>query len=90
ARARTQGGLLHVLQRAGLRVLWRDNQSGCKGTCDRVAFQDLSESKDPALCAGGECHDEILLRDLQAFIDGVEQDTVVVLQQIGRHGRGYF
>ncbi|MFO6269535.1 phosphoethanolamine transferase, partial [Pseudomonas aeruginosa] len=62
ARARTQEGLLDVLQRAGLRVLWRDNQSGCKGTCDRVAFQDLSESKDPALCAGGECHDEILLR----------------------------
>ena len=48
ARARTQEGLLDVLQRAGLRVLWRDNQSGCKGTCDRVAFQDLSESKDPA------------------------------------------
>ena len=24
-----------------------------QGTCDRVAFQDLSESKDPALCAGG-------------------------------------
>lgn len=39
ARARTQEGLLDVLQRAGLRVLWRDNQSGCKGTCDRVAFR---------------------------------------------------
>ncbi|MHA5867123.1 phosphoethanolamine transferase, partial [Pseudomonas aeruginosa] len=90
ARARTQEGLLDVLQRAGLRVLWRDNQSGCKGTCDRVAFQDLSESKDPALCAGGECHDEILLRDLQAFIDGLQQDTVLVLHQMGSHGPAYF
>ena len=90
ARARTQEGLLDVLQRAGLRVLWRDNQSGCKGTCDRVAFQDLSESKDPALCAGGECHDEILLRDLQAFIDGLQQDTVLVLHQMGSHGPAYY
>lgn len=90
ARARTQEGLLDVLQRAGLRVLWRDNQSGCKGTCDRVAFQDLSESKDPALCDGGECHDEILLRDLQAFIDGLQQDTVLVLHQMGSHGPAYF
>ncbi|ERY79037.1 TPA: phosphoethanolamine--lipid A transferase [Pseudomonas aeruginosa] len=90
ARARTQEGLLDVLQRAGLRVLWRDNQSGCKGTCDRVAFQDLSESKDPALCDGGECHDEILLRDLQAFIDGLQQDSVLVLHQMGSHGPAYF
>jgi lipid A ethanolaminephosphotransferase len=29
-------GLLDVLQRAGLAVLWIDNQSGCKGACDRM------------------------------------------------------
>ena len=28
--------LLNVLERAGLRVLWRDNQSGCKGVCTGV------------------------------------------------------
>ena len=28
--------LLDVLQRAGLAVLWIDNQSGCKGVCDRI------------------------------------------------------
>jgi lipid A ethanolaminephosphotransferase len=30
--------LLDVLQRAGLAVLWLDNQSGCKGLCDRVPY----------------------------------------------------
>ena len=29
--------LLDVLQHAGLGVLWIDNQSGCKGLCDRWA-----------------------------------------------------
>ena len=28
--------VLHVLQRAGVDVLWRDNQSGCKGVCARL------------------------------------------------------
>ena len=32
----TQENLLDVLQRAGLAVLWLDNQSGCKGVCSRV------------------------------------------------------
>ncbi|MDF5983326.1 hypothetical protein P4056_24405 [Pseudomonas aeruginosa] len=67
----------------------RTTSPAARGTCDRVAFQDLSESKDPALC-DGECHDEILLRDLQAFIDGLQQDTVLVLHQMGSHGPAYF
>ena len=28
-------GLLDVVQRSGMAVLWLDNQSGCKGACDR-------------------------------------------------------
>ncbi len=63
--ARNREGLLDMLQRAGLAVQWRDNQSGCKGTCDRVQFIDVSNLKDPGLCAGGECHDEILLREAE-------------------------
>ncbi|AGI24521.1 hypothetical protein H681_13255 [Pseudomonas sp. ATCC 13867] len=88
--AKSQEGLLDVLKRAGFQVLWRDNQSGCKGTCDRVSFQDMSHSKDLALCGDGECHDEILLKDLQAYIDGLDRDTVLVLHQMGSHGPAYY
>jgi lipid A ethanolaminephosphotransferase len=38
-------GLLDVPQRAGISVLWRDNNSGCKGACDRVPSEDLSHAK---------------------------------------------
>jgi lipid A ethanolaminephosphotransferase len=88
--AKTEEGLLDVLKRAGIDVVWRDNQSGCKGTCDRVTFQNVSNLKDPDLCANNECRDEILLQGLQGFIDHLDKDTVLVLHQMGSHGPEYF
>ncbi|HEX8541089.1 MAG TPA: phosphoethanolamine--lipid A transferase [Pseudomonas sp.] len=89
-KAKNEEGLLDVIQRAGLNVVWRDNQSGCKGTCDRVTLQDVSNLKDPVLCANNECRDEILLQGLQGFIDNLDRDTVLVLHQMGSHGPEYF
>jgi lipid A ethanolaminephosphotransferase len=43
-KAYSQEGLLDVLAHAGFEVLWRDNNSGCKGVCDRVAYEDLSQA----------------------------------------------
>lgn len=88
--AKTEEGLLDVLKRAGIDVIWRDNQSGCKGTCDRVTLQDVSNLKDPGLCANSECRDEILLQGLQNFIEHLDKDTVLVLHQMGSHGPEYF
>ena len=93
-------GLLDVLQRAGLAVLWLDNQSGCKGNCDRVPH---ATTTDPApgrfapptsLCPDGECFDEALLHDLDARVAALdpqrrERGTVVVLHQMGSHGPAY-
>ncbi|MEE4733619.1 phosphoethanolamine--lipid A transferase [Pseudomonas alliivorans] len=90
ATAKNQEGLLDVLKRAGVDVIWRDNQSGCKGTCDRVTFEDVSNLDDPALCLDNECRDEILLQGLQARIDNLEKHTVLVLHQMGSHGPEYF
>ncbi len=82
--------MLDVLKRAGIDVIWRDNQAGCKGTCDRVTFQDVSNLKDPLLCNNHECRDEILLQNLQTFIDSLDKDTVLVLHQMGSHGPEYY
>jgi lipid A ethanolaminephosphotransferase len=90
SKAKNEEGLLDVLKRAGLDVIWRDNQSGCKGTCDRVTLDDVSNLKDPMLCANSECRDEILLQGLQHFIDTLDKDTVLVLHQMGSHGPEYF
>lgn len=82
--------VLHVLEQAGIPVLWRDNQSGCKGVCEGLAFDRLSESHDAALCDGRRCLDEILLQGLETRLAPAGGDRVVVLHQLGNHGPNYF
>lgn len=90
-KARSREGLLDVLGHAGLGVLWRDNNSGCKGVCDRVAYEDVSRpaAGDP-LCDGDECYDERLLRGLPELIREAKRDLVIVLHQKGSHGPAYW
>ncbi len=70
--------------------MWRDNQSGCKGVCEGLDFQSLSDATTPGLCADGRCMDEILLQDLATQVRARPGDRVVVLHQLGNHGPAYF
>jgi lipid A ethanolaminephosphotransferase len=91
SRAKSQQGLLDVLAHAGFDVLWRDNNSGCKGTCDRIRYEDLSQpaAGDP-FCNGEECYDERLLERLPQIIRESRNDLVIVLHQKGSHGPAYW
>src|SRR5690606_767989 len=82
--------LLHVLDRAGITPLWRDNQSGCKGVCTDLTVDRLDDAQVPGLCEDGRCMDEILLQQLEQRVRAVEGDRVVVLHQLGNHGPAYF
>jgi len=82
-------GLLDVFAHAGLTVLWRDNNTGCKGICDRVAGEDLTRQQPSVFCRADECYDEILLQGLQERLDRTQRDLVVVLHQKGSHGPAY-
>lgn len=82
-------GLLDVFAHAGFSVLWRDNNTGCKGICARVATEDLSRPQPSAFCRADECYDEILLQGLQERLDRTQQDLVIVLHQLGSHGPAY-
>jgi lipid A ethanolaminephosphotransferase len=88
--ADSREGLLDVLQRAGIKVLWRDNNSGCKGACEREPYEDVSHLLMPGLCEDGECHDEALLYGLQAYLDSLNHDAVIVLHMKGSHGPAYY
>lgn len=89
-----QENLLDVLQRAGLAVLWLDNQSGCKGVCDRVPSVETRALQVPGLCQEGQCLDEVMLRQLPQELAKLPaarraQGTVVVMHQMGSHGPAY-
>jgi lipid A ethanolaminephosphotransferase len=76
------------VQRAGVAVRWIENQSGCKGVCDRVP-NEMAQPYHPASCSGGECLDETLLRALDAQLPRIDADTLLVLHAMGSHGPAY-
>ena len=88
--AHHQEGLLDIIQRAGIQVLWNDNDGGCKGACDRVPHQDVTTLNLPGQCIDGECYDDVLFHDLEKTIDSMQGDGVIVLHTIGSHGPTYY
>ena len=101
SRDRDAENLLDLVQRAGLAVLWLDNQSGCKGLCDRVPHAAAIEPAPgtaplPAgLCEDGECYDEALLVNLDVRLAALPAErrargVLLVLHQMGSHGPAYF
>lgn len=82
--------LLDVVARAGVDVLWRDNQSGCKGVCARVPTHVMGSQDAPELCAGGRCFDQILLAGLADRIKAMPGDGLIALHMLGNHGPNYF
>lgn len=89
-KAERHEGLLDVLVHAGVEVLWRENNSGCEGVCNRVETDLLAALQVEGLCDSGECQDMILLHGLQHYISQRENDTVIVLHQKGSYGPGYY
>lgn len=90
ARIRGSQSLLHVLDRAGVSVHWRDNQSGCKGVCAGLPFDEVSSLRLPGLCGDGRCLDEGLLHGLEDRLAHAQGSQLLVLHQLGNHGPSYF
>lgn len=74
--------LLDVVQRAGYKVWWRGNVTGCKGLCTRVESE--------MLCKQESCYDSILIDGLKARLQKEDKDMFVVLHQLGSHGPTYY
>lgn len=88
--AHHQEGVLDVMAHAGVNVLWRENDGGCKGACDRVPHTDMTKWKVSELCKSDYCMDDVLLHRLTNYIDSIKDDTVIVLHQMGSHGPAYY
>lgn len=83
--------ILDVLQRAGVQILWRDNNSGgAKGIANRVEFQDLRKPEINPVC-DLECRDEGMLTGLDTWLaQHQDKDILIVMHQMGSHGPAYF
>lgn len=90
ARIRNSESVLDVVARAGFRVVWVDNQSGCKGVCKGVESIRPDLTKSPDHCFGGECQDGALVDSLKQLVDETPGNLMIVLHQMGNHGPAYF
>ncbi|TQI80394.1 lipid A ethanolaminephosphotransferase [Serratia fonticola] len=85
-----QEGVLDILAHAGVNLLWRDNDGGCKGACDRIPHIDMTKLQLSQYCEDGVCLDNVLLHKLDDYISGLKGDGVIVLHQMGSHGPAYY
>ncbi len=88
--AHHQEGLMDVLGHAGVNLLWRDNDGGCKGACNRIPHTDMTQWKLQHFCKDNSCIDDVNLWRLDDMLDGVKQDTVLVIHLMGSHGPAYY
>lgn len=87
--ARNTENALDVLHKAGVSVLWRDNNSDSKGVADRVRYEDFRNKENNPAC-DGECRDIGMLAGLDQYIETHSGDILIVLHQMGSHGPAYY
>ena len=88
-RAQNREGILDVLKKAGFDITWVDNDSGCKGVCNRVKNIQIAPT-DKIHCNGSTCRDEIMLNYAKSLSQNVTKDTVIAFHIIGSHGPRYY
>ena len=97
--AANEENLLDVLQRVNVAVSWIDNNSGCKGVCDRVPTLNVdnasggADSTAPAdaPCPATGCYDSSLVHALRNTLQNstAPRDRLIVLHSRGSHGPDY-
>ena len=91
--AKNSSNVLDILQHAGVEVSWLDNNSGCKGVCDRVPSEFLFEQQNHSSCDKGQCLDSVLSERLPVYLSKANtatKDRLIVLHQLGSHGPEYY
>jgi len=89
-KANAADNALDILKRAGVSILWRDNNSSSKHVADRIQYEVYRTNKTNPVC-DVECRDEGMLSGLQDYIDRHPTgDVLIVLHQMGNHGPAYY
>lgn len=86
---------LDVLQHAGYGVVWIDNQSGCKGQCDRIPTLSMQALSPSESCPDGECRDTFMIHQINVALSKLSKaqqrnGVVIVMHQMGSHGPAYY
>jgi lipid A ethanolaminephosphotransferase len=90
-KAVAEDNLLDVVMRAGIDITWIDNNTGCKGVCDKVNPVFINPNTIQGCDGNGHCFDDNLLRELTtALLKPSSKDKLIILHLLGSHGPDYY
>ena len=83
--------VLDTLNKQGVNVVWRDNNSSSKGVADRVTFESYKTEANNPNC-DIECRDIGMLDGFDKLVKSSTppKDTLILLHQMGNHGPAYY
>lgn len=89
--AKNSDNVLDILKKAGIEITWIENNSGCKGVCDRVKTIKIPTNSKSKHCDGFYCLDIVLLEKLELELSPpLQNDKLIVMHMIGSHGPTYY
>ncbi|WP_154173963.1 phosphoethanolamine transferase [Vibrio metoecus] len=88
--ADNQDNVLDILQRAGISLLWKENDGGDKGVAKNIPLKELARDKREGFCDGDTCYDIAMLENLDQEIADQNGNRMIFMHIIGSHGPTYF
>lgn len=88
--ADNQDNALDILQRAGVSLLWKENDGGDKGVAKNINLVTIDRNQINETCNGKTCYDIALLDNLEQEIHDMDGNRLIALHLIGSHGPTYY
>lgn len=90
SKADNQDNAIDIMKRAGIDLLWKENDGGDKGVAHKINKIEVDRKQKNEFCNGKTCYDIALLDKLDDQIADMKGNRVVALHLIGSHGPTYF
>jgi lipid A ethanolaminephosphotransferase len=81
-----------IFKKLNFGLLWRDNNSGCKGVCKNFESEGYYKVReDSKYCNKEECFDDAMLEGLDQKLKKMDSNNIIItLHQKGSHGPDYY
>ncbi len=85
-----QDNVIDILKRAGVAIVWEDDDGGDKTVADHIEREMMDHSHKDSQCDGNTCYDMVLLDDFDKNIEKLSGNRMIALHLIGSHGPTYY
>jgi lipid A ethanolaminephosphotransferase len=86
-----QDNVLDILNRAGISLLWKENDGGDKNVAKGITKIEIDRSESSPYCTGGTCLDMALLKDVERDVSKMTgTDKMLFMHIMGSHGPTYY